>query len=295
ILSTGFANTIEEIFKLLGRSLFSRQGSLLMIRSMIKRIINFLRSNEFIEVKGEHIVATVLGRRVSELYIDPLTAKLIISSLKELKEPHEFAYLHIVVQTPDMPTLYLRRGERRKLNEWIRRNYNKLAYKPPEDEFELEVFLAKLKVALLLSDWINELSEDRVIEKYDVGPGDIYSISERAEWLLYSAHELAKLYGMHHHLKPLSTLRERVKYGVKEELLELTRIKGIGRVRARMLYNYGFKSLSDILTAPKAKLLSIPSIGPGVLANIFKNADDVGKYENMTRRRVGTLEDFLYE
>jgi len=298
IISTGFASTTEEIFKLFSKTLFSRQSSLLMIRSTIMKIINFLEDNEFIKIKEGQLLATVLGRRVSELYIDPMTAKMIICSLKELKSPHEFTYLHMIAQTPDMPTLYLRRGEKRRLCEWIRKNYSKLLYEPPDDTFELEVFLAKLKVALLLNDWINELSEDRLIEKYDVCPGDIYSISEKAEWLLYSAHELAKLYGMHTHLKTLLTLRERVKYGVKEELLELTRVKGIGRVRARILYNYGFKSLKDILTAPRAKLLSLPLIGPGILANILKDTEDIEEFEeylDKDRRRIGTLEDFLYE
>jgi len=37
-----------------------------------------------------------------------------------------------------------------------------------------------------------------------------------------------------------------MRYGVKEELLPLVRIKNIGRVRARVLFNNGIKNLRDI-------------------------------------------------
>ena len=43
----------------------------------------------------------------------------------------------------------------------------------------------------------------------------------------------------------LQNLRNRVRYGIKGELLELVQLKGVGRVRARILHEKRFKRLSD--------------------------------------------------
>jgi helicase len=41
-------------------------------------------------------------------------------------------------------------------------------------------------------------------------------------------------------------LRLRLKYGIKEELLDLVRLEQVGRVRARLMYNNGIKSVADL-------------------------------------------------
>jgi helicase len=56
-------------------------------------------------------------------------------------------------------------------------------------------------------------------------------------------------------------LEERLKVGCREELLALTRLEGVGRVRARSLYNAGFRSLEDLAKASLAQLTSVPTIG----------------------------------
>jgi len=47
-------------------------------------------------------------------------------------------------------------------------------------------------------------------------------------------------------LKSLKKLRVRVEYGIKEELLPLIKLKGVGRVRARQLYSAGLKDVGDL-------------------------------------------------
>ncbi|MFT4310873.1 MAG: helix-hairpin-helix domain-containing protein, partial [Candidatus Woesearchaeota archaeon] len=48
------------------------------------------------------------------------------------------------------------------------------------------------------------------------------------------------------HKKEWYHVRIRCKYGVKEELLPLLRFKGIGRKRARILYNNGLQTVGAI-------------------------------------------------
>jgi len=41
-------------------------------------------------------------------------------------------------------------------------------------------------------------------------------------------------------------MRKRLKHGVKEELIMLTELRGIGRVRARRLFNAGIRTIGDV-------------------------------------------------
>ena len=125
----------------------------------------------------------------------------------------------------------------------------------------------EVKTACLLEDWIEEKKEDDLINKYQVGPGDIHARVETAEWLLYAMQELARLFNFD--VVPLlAKLRLRVKYGCREELLNLVKLQGIGRVRARTLYKHGFKSISMLRKASVATLASLPGIGEKIAKQI---------------------------
>ena len=63
-------------------------------------------------------------------------------------------------------------------------------------------------------------------------------------------------------------MRTRITYGIKEELIEFVRVKGIGRVRARILFKNGIKGLDELTTTPIEKLAKIDKIGPVIAENI---------------------------
>ncbi|MFA6366902.1 MAG: hypothetical protein WCX13_06905, partial [Candidatus Hydrogenedentales bacterium] len=60
--------------------------------------------------------------------------------------------------------------------------------------------------------------------------------------------ELSKILKQERHLIQAQKIGRRVKYGVKEELLLLVELKGIGRVRARKLINAGIRRPSEVKT-----------------------------------------------
>jgi len=66
----------------------------------------------------------------------------------------------------------------------------------------------------------------------------------------------------------LADLRTRIVYGVRRELLDLVKVKGIGRVRARILYKHGIKDLDDLAKIPVNKLAEIDKIGSTIADNI---------------------------
>ncbi len=71
-------------------------------------------------------------------------------------------------------------------------------------------------------------------------------------------------------LEELGNLRKRIVYGIREELLELVRVRGIGRVRARILYKHKIKNLDDLAKIPVNELAEIDKIG-STLANNIKS------------------------
>jgi len=145
-----------------------------------------------------------------------------------------------------------------------------------EDRIAYEEFLGEAKTAWVLQSWIEEASEDQMIEQFRVQPGDLYRVIDSARWLLYASHELGRLFETPKDiLRLLDRVMERIEKGVKTELLPLVRLEGIGRVRARTLYNAGLKTLDDLKKAPIEQLTSLPLIGPKLAKKI---KDQVGGY-----------------
>ena len=109
-------------------------------------------------------------------------------------------------------------------------------------------------------------------------PTDLLSVRvkiEIADWLLYACEELATIQEQRDVGKEIRKLRIRVKNGVKEELLPLLRLKGIGRVRARKLYTQGIKYLGDV---KKIDLVSLGQIlGRTVAEDVKKQVGEEAK------------------
>ena len=127
----------------------------------------------------------------------------------------------------------------------------------------------KLTLSLMaLQSWITESSEISLSDNLKIESGDIHRMVQTAEWLLYCLRELAKQAGKAKFLEELDILRKRVIYGIREELIDLVKIKGIGRIRARKLYNHGVKTLDDLSKIPVKKLAEIDKIGSTLADNI---------------------------
>jgi helicase len=133
-----------------------------------------------------------------------------------------------------------------------------------------------MKTALLLSDWIEERSEDQLVSKYGVGPGDIHNLIQGTTWLLHATREFARMYNFKT-VSFLTGLLLRVQYGCKKELLNLISLKGIGRVRARALYAAGYTGIAKLRDASTQEIASVRTIGPRIAERIKKQVTD-GSY-----------------
>ena len=136
----------------------------------------------------------------------------------------------------------------------------------PQDDEAAEAYYRALKTAMLLSDWTDELSDTKICERYSVGPGDIYGMVESVTWLLHASAELARMFASVFHPK----VREYeicMKNGTRRELLPLIRLRGIGRVRARRLFNNKMTTPDEILARGIEEVTKL--LGVGVAEQIF--------------------------
>jgi helicase len=266
-IATGTANSRESLLDFLGTTFFAHQTELYHLENSMDNVLNFLRAEEMI-FGDEGLRASFFGRRVSDLYIDPLSAVQLRDALRPLKgEGATLGILHAIASTPDMLSMYLRRGDYERVDEVVLSRGEELLLPVPDDLTEYEFFLSDLKTALLLEDWIEEKDEDAILKHYGIGPGDLRNKVEVADWLLYSMREMANIFNKDSY--PIITeVIARMRYGVKRELLDLTSLKGVGRARARALYDRGLRGAADLRRVDVRGLSRIPGIGEALAIKI---------------------------
>ncbi|WP_277554650.1 ATP-dependent DNA helicase [Halobaculum limi] len=176
---------------------------------------------------------------------------------------------HLVARTPDMYQLYLKSGDRETYEEeFYEREPEFLGDAPSEfEDVAWEDWLAALKTARLLEDWASELDEDVITDRYGVGPGDIRGKVDTAEWLLGAAEQLAGELDLGVNIA-IREAKKRVEYGVGEELLDLAGVRGVGRKRARRLFEAGIETRAELREADKSVVL-------GALRGREKTAENV--------------------
>ena len=274
LIASGTISTTEEMHSFLKKTLFGAQGELWRTQHRINKVLDFLDKEDLIEIEGkvdgefipanaslqEKLRATAFGRKVSQLYIDPLSGVIIRKALESEVPANPLGLLHTIARTPDIYSLYVRKNEMETYLTHLMQMEADLMLPPPVEHTELEFYLWDLKTALLLMDWVEETPEEHLMKRYSTTPGDIRAKVETAGWILYSMSELSELVSPNT-TKMIAELEIRISNGVRKELLPLLEIDSIGRVRARSLFNAGFTSQSSIREAKPSELSEIPGIG----------------------------------
>jgi len=197
------------------------------------------------------------------LYIDPLTATYFKDAIENVSEErkHTFGFLHLISNCEEFfPKFSLRQKDYESASLMIENNSSELL--EPISEYDCSRSLLGLQA------WITESSELSLSDSLGIESGDMHRMTENANWLLYCLREISKYIERADLLEELDDLRKRIVYGIREELLDLVRVKGIGRVRARILYKHGVKNLDDLAKIPVNKLAEIDKIGSTIADNI---------------------------
>ena len=252
LIAEGFAKSLKDLEEFFSQTFFFYQNEI-SLSYELERVVLQLDSWDMVKFDYDSIKPTKLGRLISRLYIDPLTGYIFLDELKRSDDLSEFDVLYLISRTPDMEHIYVRKSDL----DWL--TDEALLHGIPFDDWSLR----ELKTALCLKDWINEVDEDIICSKFGIAPGDLRRLIETAEWLANALARIGEFFGV----RGLDKFVLRIKHGVKEELLELVELKGIGRVRARKLFRAGIKSKDDLIRC-KDKLPAL--LGKRIAENVLE-------------------------
>lgn len=234
--------------------------------------------------------ATPMGERVAQLYIDPLSADIMLDGLRRAVRRlvrkslpvTSFGLCHLISATPDFISLWPKSSELdfgSKLRQKAALVEDELLIESPIDERAMGM----VKSAWCTEFWYNETDLRDIEKELAVTPGDVYSRTDLMSWLLLAAREVllrddifadqhlsyvAELAGL------LELTRARVKSGCKEDLLSLVQVQNVGRNRARTLSEMGIRTPADLLAMTSKdidRLKSMRGWGPKLVDRILES------------------------
>jgi helicase len=264
IISTIPGMKLEEIYSLFGSTLCGQQYMETTMKRKIDSTLSYLEAEDLIKSKHHRYIPTNFGRQSSLLYIDPLTAVEfkraigMIDPFKSISEnvvkTHTLGFLQLISSCVDFyPKLPMRKSDYTLIG----------SYETQEDELFCEIGEYEYTRSLFaLYEWVHEASDRNLNDRLSIEPGDMHRMVENAYWLAGALFQIARLLRRGDLLKELRDLQIRIKFGIKEELIPLVRLKGIGRARARALYDAGFLDLKRVADAPETTLSGVSKIGP---------------------------------
>jgi helicase len=276
IIASSSSITEKEVSHFFSNTLLAVQAGEQAVMERLDRSLTYLLKNELITKEGNVLKATRLGKRIATLYIDPETGLRFARFAQKVGDTDEDltpGYLEVVVSSPDFaPKMGLRAKDESEAEAFLEVNGSRLLLASEE---EWEGRSEWMRSLLVMYSWINEMSDEQILERFGVEPGDLHRAVEAAEWLTYSFRELAWLLGLKKTARILDQLRLRIAMGIKPELLPLVSLEGIGRVRARSLFNAGFRSISSIAAASERELSKVPKIGDTIASRIKRQASEL--------------------
>ena len=221
---------------------------------------------------------TKFGIRIFYLRIDPETAFDMTGYIEDYLRgtKHTFGILYMITNLHEFYSQY-------PIPDKYQGDMDDLI-DPNEKLYRNQEFLREycFKSLLILYKWIDAMTYQDMSDHFDAEPGDIFYIKENAKNLVYIFTEIIKFwrdYAKENKQKKIVSeyqslidesdlLKLQIQHGVPEKYLELVKIKQIGRVRAQILYNNGFKNRLDLEKAKIEKLAKIDKIGLTIANNI---------------------------
>ena len=253
----------DEILEFFMQTLGGLQTRKATLKFAIGVSLRFLSGNNLILKKGERYAATNFGKKTSMLYIDPLTATVFRDSISGVssKKRHTLGFLHLITSCEEFfPKFELRERDYEPASAMIENYHMELITRISEYQCSRSL--------LALQSWITEASELSIADTLGIESGDMHRMTENANWLSYCLREIAKHTDRADLLEEFDDLQKRIDYGVKEELVGLVKVKGIGRVRARALFKHRIRSIDELRKIPASRLAKIDKIGASIADNI---------------------------
>jgi len=164
LVAANFVKTKKQIMEFFGETFWAHQyKDMYRLEAIIEKMLALLEDFEFIISSKEEFTsadeledikyrATKLGKRVAELYIDPLTAHDFIIALRRASDTYllPISFLHMVSYTAKLrPLLRVKMREYDDIQEEFAKYEDHLLYREPSAfEPEYDEFMNSVKTAL---------------------------------------------------------------------------------------------------------------------------------------------------
>jgi helicase len=221
------------------------------------------------------LTPTKFGIESNRLYIKPYVAADLFRRLKHVnnllnENPYNFqirekTFLYIIALTGELMGGYFRSNEENLIRANVR-HYKKniemftLAF-DIEENSSLFDDMNILKQLFILIEWIKETPESNITDQFNIGAGDLFRIVETARWFARAIQKFAMLLKNNKKLLEMTeNFSTRIKYGVRKELIPFVNLKGLGRVKARVLYKSGILSIESLRDTPNLELEKISNL-----------------------------------
>jgi len=234
--------------------------------------------------------ATPLGVRVSQLYLNPISGRMlrdgmsramaILTGEDQHRQVSPLSLLHLVSCTPDFLPLWPRKRDLDAILAMMEGHDREFLTRAVDLEHE-----RRMKGVLVLQSWAEEYRIDQIEEEWGVQPGDLRGRVEIAEWLLYATRriladdeELASMdRGSHRTLvEAVDEMHRRIRYGCKIDLLGLVALRGVGRTRARQMVDLlgvsNAADLAELTERDMEKLSDLRGWSPRLVEGIVNTA-----------------------
>jgi helicase len=197
IVASGFADSRAGVLDVLDASFYAHQAAEMDLSGLVDEVVTELAEMEMVTA-ADGLSATDLGVQVSRQYVTPKTGARIVEGIRTaaaMDEVTDLTALEIVCDTPDMHGSYLGNRERATMYQFARDHAAEFTTSMGEAE-SFEEWLTAVKLARILREWSEGATAAELVERYRIGPGDLESRLERAEWLLGAGDALADVIGV---------------------------------------------------------------------------------------------------
>jgi helicase len=202
-IATGFAATESEILDVFEGTFYARETGAGGLADAVAVAVDDLVAAGMVAretggVEDYRLVATAVGETTSKQYVRPETGERVVAGLRaaaDLSEATTLTAFEVICDTPDMQDTYLGNAERADIYQFARTNASHLTTDMTEPD-DFEAWLESVKTARILDEWIGGATVEELVERYRIGPGDLDSRVERAEWLLSAAEALGETIGV---------------------------------------------------------------------------------------------------
>lgn len=255
----GGAHRMDEILEFLDSTFYAYQNrdEMALLKEEMDDILVQLSEDGFITMTmngEEEIKATDFGSLSSRLYLSTKSALELRSGIKILGDVEmrakisDFDLLLLLCKCDEVVPLKVKEamGIASILSDNLEWLYG--------GEYALGS-------AIVAHAWIDEITYPEMKEKFGIYPGEIHNNIYVLGWMCYAASRMAEYLRDENMYARLNVLKDRIRQGVKTEVLRLVSIKGVGRVIARGLYSAGFRSPGEVAKADVAQLERVPGVG----------------------------------